>query len=313
MVVFFLYLPMELLEITKKLNTPKRCVAYLEQMRWQGKVSCAYCQSTRTTPVRKELRHHCNSCNKSFSVLVGTIFEASNLPLPKWFVAISLIINAKKGISSRQLARHINVTKDTAWYIQKRLREAMKNNDNRLFCGLVEADETYIGGNAKNKSKKVRLQLKKEGKLQNTGMMHKTPVVGLLERQGCVKVQVVKHANGKTIKPIIKDKVDRSSVIISDGFGGYSGLKREYASHEIINHHKDEYVRGIFHTNNIEGFWSLVKRGIVGQYHKITHRYLQNYLDEFCFKYNNKNHQNIFAFIISNTLITSKAAKLTSS
>jgi len=259
--------------------------------------------------MNKELRHHCNSCNKSFSVLVGTIFEASNLPLPKWFVAISLVMNAKKGISSRQLARHIKVTKDTAWYIQKRLPEAMKNPDKKLLKGLIEVDETYIGGNAKNKSKKTRLELKKAGKLNDSGMMHKTPVVGLLERKGMVTTHVIKHPNGESIKPIIRDKVDRKSVIISDGYGAYHGLNKEYHSHEIINHHQDEFVRGVFHTNNIEGFWSLVKRGIVGQYHKISIRYLQNYLDEFSFKYNHKSHENIFELFVSNAVITSKSPK----
>lgn len=300
---------MELIEITKKLNTQRRCIHYLEQLRWHGKIHCVYCKSSKITCVNKELRHHCNSCNKSFSVLVGTIFEASNLPLSKWFVAISLVMNAKKGISSRQLARHIEVTKDTAWYLQKRLREAMKEGDKKLLKGLVEADETYIGGNAKNRSKKARAKLKEEGKLQNSGMMHKTPVVGLLERKGKVSTKVIKHADGLTIKPIIRDKVDRNSVLISDGYGAYYGLNNEFKSHEVINHHQDEYVRGIFHTNNIEGFWSLVKRGIVGQYHKISLRYLQKYLDEFCFKYNYKTHENIFKLFIENAVVTNKPVK----
>ena len=114
---------MELLEITKKLNTQRKCIKYLELLRWQGKPVCPYCNSVRCSPMKKEQRHHCNSCNRSFSVLVGSIFEASNLALPKWFVAISLVMDAKKGISSRQLARHIKVTKDTAWFLQKRLRD----------------------------------------------------------------------------------------------------------------------------------------------------------------------------------------------
>lgn len=301
---------MELLEITKKLNTQRRCIHYLEQLRWHGKIQCVYCTSNKITSVRKELRYHCNGCNKSFSVLVGTIFEASNLPLPKWFIAISLVMNAKKGISSRQLARHISVTKDTAWYVQKRLQSAMKNKENKLLKGLIEADETYIGGNVKNRSKKLRAKLKEQGKLNSSGMMHKIPVVGLLERSGKVVANVIIHADTKTLKPIIRDKVDRKSIIISDGFGAYRGLEKEYKGHEVVNHLQNEYVRGVFHTNNIEGFWSLVKRGIVGQYHKITKKYLQNYLDEFCFKYNYKTHTNIFEFFISNAVTTSKSLKI---
>ena len=260
----------------------------------------------------KQLRHHCNSCNKSFSVLVGTIFEASNLALPKWFVAISLVMNAKKGISSRQLARHLKVSKDTGWYVQKRLRDAMKNKKDNLLQGIVEADETYIGGDIKNKHKTVRRQLHAEGKVR-TGGMHKAPVLGLLSRSGRVNTQVVHHADGQTLKPIIRDKVDRESVIVSDGFGAYYGLNKEFKDHQVVNHEKNEYVRGAYHTNNIEGFWSLVKRGIVGQYHKITRKYLQQYLDEFTFKYNFKGIENIFELFLYNALITNKVKIISTS
>lgn len=296
---------MELIEITKKLNTQKRCITYLEKARWQENPICPYCQSERITAMKKQLRHHCNSCNTSFSVLVGTIFEASNLPLPKWFIAISLVMHAKKGISSRQLARHIDVTKDTAWYVQKRLRAAMQNTDKKLLTGIVEVDETYVGGQIKNKHKKVREALRAQGKVA-TGAMHKDPVFGLLSRSGRVSTQVIEHADGKTLKPIINNRVDRKSVIVSDGFGAYSGLNKKYRGHEVVNHEKDEYVRGAYHTNNIEGFWSLVKRGIVGQYHKITRKYLQNYLDEFSFKYNFKGEEKIFELFLYNALITNK-------
>jgi transposase-like protein len=255
--------------------------------------------------MKKQLRHHCNNCNKSFTVLVGTIFEASKLPLPKWFVAISLVMNAKKGISSRQLSRHIRVNKDTAWYVQKRLRDAMKNKKDNLLKGIVETDETYIGGKVRNKHKKERKQLQAEGKVA-TGSMHQVPVLGLLSRSGRVSTQVVAHADGQTLKPIIRDRIDRKSVIVSDGFGAYYGLNKEYRGHEVINHNKDEYIRGPYHTNNIEGFWSLIKRGIVGQYHKITRKYLQNYLDEFTFKYNFKGIENIFELFLYNALITNK-------
>lgn len=302
---------MELIEITKKLNTQRRCIKYLEDLRWQEEATCPYCESIRITAVKKELRHHCNACNKSFSVLVGTIFESSNLPLSKWFIAISLILNAKKGISSMQLSRHIKVNKDTAWYLQKRLRDAMNNKNDKLLEGIVEADETYVGGNVKNKHRKQRLAMQAQGKLA-TGTMHKIAVLGLLSRQGKVSTKVVDQTNGKTLKPIIRDRVDRKSIIVSDGFGAYYGLEKEYTDHKVVNHHLDEYVKGQYHTNNIEGFWSLVKRGIVGQYHKITKKYLQNYLDEFSFKYNFKGVKNIFDLLLYNAITTNKI-KLTAS
>lgn len=293
---------MELMTLIKKLNTQHKCIKYLEQLRWGSHPTCPYCNSTSSTSVKKEKRHHCNKCNKSFSVLIGTIFQDSNLTLPKWFIAISLILNAKKGISSRQLARHIKVTKDTAWYLQKRVRKAMKE-DAQLFKGIVEIDESYIGGNLKNKSKKVRKELKRAGKAA-TGMIHKTAVFGMLERKGKIKVEVVDLATGEILKPIIRNKVDRKSILVTDGFGAYCGLAKEYKGHEILNHEKDEFVRGKYHTNNIEGFWSLVKRGIVGQYHKITRKHLQDYLNEFSFKYNYKNTENIFELFICRALFT---------
>lgn len=300
---------MELMELLSKFNTQNKCIKYLENARWKEKISCPYCNSTKCSTRKKENRHHCSSCNKSFSVLVGTIFESTKLPLPKWFMAIHLILNAKKGIASRQLARHINVTKDTAWLIQKRLREAMKNededdNDNfGLLSGIVEADETYVGGNTGNKHKKERDELHASGKV-GTGGNHKIPVLGALERKGHVKTVVLKATNGKVLKPIIRDLVDISSTIVTDGFGGYSGLEKEYNRHEVIRHSQNEYEREGFHTNGIEGFWSLVKRGIIGQYHKITREYLQSYLDEFSYKFNHKDDKDIFELFMNNALTT---------
>ena len=300
---------MKLIEIIEILNTKEACINYLEGIRWSGSTVCPYCGSTKNSPMKKEYRHHCNTCKTSFSVLVGTIFESSKVPLSKWFIAIRLILDAKKGISSRQLARHISVTKDTAWYMQKRLRDAMNENNSSLLKGIIETDETYIGGDIKNKHKKVRDELHSSG-IVKTGTMHKLPVFGLLERKGKVYTQVVTHTDGKTLKSIIYDKVDKSSIIVSDGFGAYYGLNKSYQGHKLVNHSQDEYVNGEFHTNNIESFWSLIKRGIVGQYHKISKRYLQNYLDEFSFKYNNKEISNIFEYLLSNALITSKINKL---
>jgi len=231
-------------------------------------------------------------CNRSYSVTVGTIFHDSNSGLEKWFLAIALILNAKKGISSHQLARDLGVNKNTAWYLQMRLRKAMDDEDS-ILTGIVEADETYIGGDLMNKTKKYRLERDKKGIIPG-GMEHKVPVVGMLQRGGKVIGKVLTKAHGKTIKPVLKRTIEPGATLITDGFGGYHRLDRHFKDHLVINHARDEFVRGEYHVNSLEGFWSLLKRGIQGQYHMITQRYLQSYVNEFSFRYSNRSDPNLF-------------------
>jgi transposase-like protein len=232
-------------------------------------------------------------------VLVGTVFESTKLPLPQWFLAISLMLNAKKGLSARQLSRDLGVNRKTGWYLQMRIREAMKDGeDGGLFKGIVEVDETYLGGKKANHSKKKR-QERRDNNQQITGMQDKQPVVGVLEREGRIKLQVVDKAQGKTLKPIIEQTVDKGATIVTDGFGGYAGLNKIFREHKILNKEKEEYAHGQYHTNTIEGFWTLLKRGIYGQYHKVSTRYLQSYLDEFTFKYNHRCNKFIFDVLIN--------------
>jgi transposase-like protein len=275
------------------------CIGYLEELRWQGKPECPYCQSKHSTKRAKSQRHICNGCNRSYSVLVGTVFESTKLPLPQWFLAISLMLNAKKGLSALQLSRDLGVNRKTGWYLQMRIRQAMQDDhDGSLFKGIVEVDETYLGGKKANHSKKKRQQ-RRDNKLQVTGMQDKQPVIGLLERDGRIKLQVVDKAHGKTIKPIIEQAVSTEATIVSDGFGGYAGLSKLFREHQVLNKDKEEYVRGEYHTNTIEGFWTLLKRGIYGQYHKVSARYLQSYLDEFTFKYNHRGNRKMFDLLIN--------------
>ena len=233
-------------------------------------------------------------------MLVGTIFEDTNMELPKWFVAIGLILNAKKGLSSRQLARDIEVNRNTAWYMQMRIRKAMNEHD-LILSGIIEIDETYMGGKLANKTKKYRMEQKASGKVI-TGMEHRKAILGILQRQGKVIAAPLEKANGESIKPIIEKTVDKEAVIITDGFGAYAGLHKEYKDHQIVNHEKDEFVRGKYHTNSIEGFWSIVKRAIIGQYHRISDRYLNLYLDECSYKFNNKANGNLFEHFLKGGL-----------
>ncbi|WP_176844585.1 IS1595 family transposase, partial [Mucilaginibacter gossypii] len=187
---------MNIIETIKRFPDQSSCIDYLEGLRWQGLPECPYCNSKRSSKRQESQRHICNSCNRSYSVLVGTVFEGTKLPLPQWFLAISLMLNAKKGLSARQLSRDLGCNRKTGWYLQMRIREAMRDGgDGGLFKGIVEVDETYLGGKKANHSKKKR-QERRDNNLQVTGMQDKQPVIGLLERDGRLKLQVIDKAHG---------------------------------------------------------------------------------------------------------------------
>ena len=269
---------MDLIYITKHLNTQQKCVNYLEQKRWDGIPACPYCHSQKSSP--KGLRHTCLDCNTSYSVTVGTVFENSNLPLMKWFMAISLILSAKKGISSMQLSRDISVNKNTAWLLQMKIRNAMSKGDIEQLGGIIEADETFIGGKVKRHSKK---------KKQNRGGPHHLkPVLGMVERKGKVILKTIEAPLREHIMPLLKEYVTTESTIVTDGSQAYFPAKKHFEGHKIMSHSTGIFKRGIYHTNTIEGFWSQLKRAIIGQYHKISEHYLQFYLDEISFKYNHR-------------------------
>jgi transposase-like protein len=213
------------------------------------------------------------------------------MDLQKWFLAISLVLNAKKGYSARQLARDIEVTKDTAWFVFMRIRKAFVDHS-ELMEGIIEADETYIGGKNKNRhnDKKTKGGQGRDGE-------DKTPVIGILQRDGKVKAKKAKDVSGKTLMSFIKQNVKQGSTVSTDEWKGYSKVSQKFI-HLIVAHGKGEYVKGEAHTNTLEGFWSLFKRGIVGQYHQISEKYLNRYVDEFCFRYNNRKNVDVFNLVI---------------
>lgn len=297
---------MNILEVVKRFPDQETCINHLEALRWQNKPKCPYCKSEQSTKRVGTQRHQCNACNRSYSVLVGTIFEDTKLSLTKWFLAISIILNAKKGLSSRQLSRDLGINRNTAWYLQMRIRKAMQEGDDQdLFEGIVEVDETYIGGKKANHSKKKRQERRDNG-LQITGMQDKQAVIGMLERAGRIKLKVLEKAHGKTIKPLVEQTVSKDASLVTDGFGGYAGLNKVFKEHQVLNKDKEEYVRGAYHTNTIEGFWTLLKRGIYGQYHKVSVGHLQQYLNEFTFKYNHRANRSIFDLLVGNCLTSIK-------
>jgi transposase-like protein len=279
---------MNIIEVYRLYPTKIDCLKHLEKVRWNNKPTCPYCESKRNSKMKKENRYHCLDCRTSYRVTVGTIFHNTKLDMQKWFLAISMILNAKKGVSARQLARHIDVTKDTAWYLGMRIRKALKQQG-KMLQGIVEMDETYIGG----KARKTKDKKNKRGR----GSENKKSVVGMVERKGKIKAEKTNKVDGKTMKALVRGNIDtENTILMTDEFKSYLAIST-IIEHQTINHQK-WYVDGNIHTNTIESFWSLLKRGIVGQFHKVSEKWLPKYIDEFCFRHNERNNIDIFGLTL---------------
>ena len=280
---------MSALKVVKKFKTQKECIEFLENKKWKDGVICPYCKSTKTSIHNEEnrtSRHQCQSCQKSFSVLVGTIFEASKLPLVKWFMAIALIIEAKKGISSLQLSRHLDVTYKTAWFLSHKIRKALEEKNPALFGGVVELDETYV------KTTKDDDDDKKGGFGRGT---NNTAVFGIANKGGDIKAFAVEDTKSHTLLELTMQSVEIGTELHTDEYKSYKCFKHYYAHKTVF--HKREYVsaEGIT-TNSVEGFWSLLKRGIKGNFHHISKKYLQAYINEFSYRYNARKLENVDVF-----------------
>ncbi len=285
---------MDIVEVFEKWPTQNDCLAYLEQVRWQGTPKCPYCKSDNFTPLPKEHRYHCNNCNTSFSVTVHTIFHKTHMPLQKWFLAVTLILNAKKGVSARQLARHLHVNRNTAWRISMQIRDAMYEPEQRhVLQGLVKMDETYVGGKPR-----------KDGTRHKRGRgTSKTPVVGMKERGGNVIAEVVNKDNitFKKLSRLVRETLDvKKSVLVTDEARFYCKMSA-ILPHASVNH-QVQYADGWIHTNSIESFWALLKRGIVGQFHKVSIKHLPKYLNEFCYRQNHREHTDVFGLTIQRAI-----------
>ena len=263
--------------------TDNEARAMLEKIRWPEGAVCPHCGAIdpyKLTPKAssksgvREGVYKCSACRKQFTVTVGTIFEGSKVKLGKWLAVIHLACSSKKGISAHQIHRMFGITYKTAWFMMHRIRFAMSAPDGQVFSGIVEADETYVGGKGKGK--------------RGRGSVKKTPVFSLLERDGSVKSKVVEHVTAKNLQSAIYESVDRNSIICTDEFKSYKGLDKGFKAHKVVNHSIEQYVDGIAYTNSVEGFFSILKRGINGIYQHVSKHHLQNYLSEFDFRYNHR-------------------------
>lgn len=281
-------------DLFAKFKDEATCREFLVQQRWNGKPVCPYCGCDKSYKIEGGKRFKCanQTCYKKYSVTVGTIFEASNIPLTTWFPAVYIAISHKKGISSVQLAKDLGVTQKTAWFMLHRIREGLKENEPLLLSKEVQVDEAYIGGEEKYKHKHKRAKDMKEAS------QNKMPIVGMIETGGRVVTKVMPWLTRKATSELILKHIDRKATLVTDAFPIYRRIGKKF-NHVIINHSEGQYKVGGQHTNGIENYWSLLSRGIYGIYHQVSDKHLQRYCDEFAFRFNSRKLHDGFRFTLS--------------
>jgi transposase-like protein len=293
---------MNLLDVHQELNTEAKCLTFLEHMRWPDGVKCLSCDSPKITPITAKGRlnkktgkrspdrelYQCNECRYQFTATTGTVYHDTHLPLTKWFLAIALITESKKGISANQLSRALSIQYRTAWYLAHRIRKAMVEANPPKLSGVVEMDETYIGGKQKGHRRKK---------------YNKECVVGIRERGGDLRLIHTVDATAELLAKHMKDHVDPNvKMLITDEWPAYPPALQSAGIHELQHHtirHKDHvYVQGPIYTNTVESAFSLFKRGIMGAFHKVSLKHLQRYLNEFSWRFNNRKNPDLFGLAV---------------
>ena len=280
---------MDLLKVIERFPNQEACISHLEGIKWRNKPYCPHCgsvdighknESQNEDDVGRTGRYNCHDCQASFKVTCKTVFHGTKIPLQKWFLAILLIANAKKSLSSHQLSRDLDLNQKTAWYIMTRIRAEMAKKGGALLQGIIEADETYIGGKPRKPNKREDFEPSKRGR-----GTEKDAIIGAVQRGGKVVAQLAPKLTGRTILEFIRSAVNlKDSELITDEFQAYNLVGKEL-KHSVINH-KEQYADGDTHTNTIEGFWSLLKRAWYGSHHHYETGYTPLYVAEQCYKYN---------------------------
>src|SRR5579871_870748 len=274
---------LDIVKLFQEYGTDEACRDYLEHLRWPYGVECPKCGGKSISRIKTRKQFDCNACRHRFSVTTGTVFHDSHLPLPKWFAAVYLLCEAKKGMSALQLKRTLGVAQKTAWYLCHRIRAAMVDPDTEPLTGTVETDETYIGGRTR------RGQAKKE----------KAVVLGAIQRGGKLRVQVAPDATRDSIHGFLNENVAADAeAVYTDSLRSFQGIGDANTRHETVNHARDEWVRGDVHTNSIESAWSLFDRALIGSYHKVSKKHLPAYLQEFEYRFNNRDNPYLFRDVL---------------
>jgi transposase-like protein len=289
---------MNLIDVNEKFKTEESCWDYLEQMRWPNGIRCVTCGNDKVSTITRKVSkatenkrgrlYQCleTSCQQQFSATSGTIFHDSHLPLTKWFLAVALIADAKKGMSALQLQRHLKIgSYKTAWYMAHRIRKSMEETEGSLMenrlTGTVEVDETYVGGRYDKRRKRAKYG--------------KPAVVGLIQRgdSGKVRTMRLNTVSKDTLVGTIMNHTAEDAHIMTDEHRGYKSVGK-IRKHDSVNHIKEEWVRGNVHTNSIENYWSLFKRGLIGSFHQVSVKHLERYMAEFDYRFNNRKDGDIF-------------------
>lgn len=271
-----------ILDLLKAFPNEQSCIDHLEMIRWNGEVVSPFDENSKVYKCANN-KYKCKSTGKYFNVRTNTVFDNTKIPLQKWFLALYVFSSHKKGISSHQLAKDISVTQKSAWFLLHRLRYAFDHpNFKATLEGHVEIDETFVGGKNKN-----RHSDKKVENSQGRSFKDKTPVLGMLQREGNVIASVVPDTKQNTVEPIIFEVVDKDAIVYTDEWVAYNNLGENF-SHQRVNHGAKEYVNGMAYTNGIENFWSHLKRGIDGIYHWVSREHLQSYVNEYTLRFNTR-------------------------
>jgi transposase-like protein len=272
---------MNLPKLIEQFGSDDKCRARLTELRWPNGIACPRCQSKSISTIAERQQYDCNACRYQFSVTSGTIFHDTHLSLSKWFLAIYLMTESKKRMSALQIRRTLNIAYETAWYLCHRIRAAMREINAELLRGVVEVDETYVGG--------------KVHRMGHGYRGNKAIAIGAVQRQGKIRLQVIPNATKPVLLEFIKkNTAPDTEAIYTDELPAYWGIEDSDTKHKWVNHSKEEWVVGDVHTNGIESVWSLLKRSIIGSYHKVSIKHLDAYLDELEHRFNNRKNEYIF-------------------